>query len=267
MTETPQLSGKDLARQALAAYKATARTAPAPGPARPKRKRVTRHSGGRDPITLATAITALGADLPLDTGIAGGNLLNQWPELCPQFAGRVEPAAYDEQTGRLDLRPASHAYAAQLRLLGGQLAKQINDKLGRPIVRSIRVLPVGSVRGTEPTSMPPSEATGTNQTPVKTRDTASTGYRHVLALALENKPSPTSANPYEEEARQRQIAAARANRLPETEHTEAQWAQDEAERKAGPRPGSLEASIAAAIARKRQEAAGLTEPRRAFDVA
>ncbi|MFF9003711.1 DciA family protein [Streptomyces achromogenes] len=265
MTEIPQLSGKDLARQALAAYKATARTAPTTTPTKARRKRAVRRGDRRDLITLATAITGLGADLPLDAGIAGGSLLDRWPELCPQYAGHVEPAAYDEQTGRLDLRPSTHAYAAQLRLLGGQLAKQINDKLGRPTVRSIRVLPVGNLTTTFPAPATPQRSE--SQGPVKTRETASPGYQAALEAALTHRRPHQPTDPYTLEAIARQEAAARANRLPETEHVEARWVQDEAERKAGLRPGSIEASIAAAIARKRQEAAGLAEPRRAFDVA
>ncbi|WP_086732544.1 DUF721 domain-containing protein [Streptomyces glaucescens] len=264
MTDTPQMVGADLARLALANARAAAKTSPAPSPARTKTKRATRRGDGRDPITLAAAITNLGADLPLEAGIAGGNILDQWPTLCPQYTGCVEPVAYDEQRGRLDLRPATHAYAAQLRLLGGQLAKQINDKLGKPVVRSIRVLPVGNLNTAIPRSAtaPREELTG----PVKTRDTASPGYREALALVLAHKPDRQPTNPYVREAIAAHETALRAKRQPESEHRDAYWAEEEARRKAGPPPGSMEASERAARDRKRREAAGL-EPRRAFDVA
>jgi hypothetical protein len=268
MTDTPQLSGADLARMALASARAAAKTSPAPGPGRTKPKRTLRRGDGRDPVSLAAAITALGADIPLQDGLAGGSILDQWPTLCPQYAGCVQPVAYDEQRGRLDLRPGSHAYAAQLRILGGQLAKQINDKLGRPVVRSIRVLPVGNVPQHDAYTAVyagPSE-TAQPEAPVKTRETASAGYQAALAAALAHKPPHEPQNPYIAEAIRAQDAALRAKRLPEAEDRDAYWAQRDAAEKAGPEPGSIDASIAAAIARKRQEQTG-SEPRRLFGAA
>ncbi len=264
MTDTPQLSGRDLARQALAAYKATSRTAPTAGPAKPKRKRVMRTGDGRDPVSLAAAIKGLGADVPLDAGISGGNLIDQWPTLCPQYADTVQPVAYDTERGRLDLRPATHAYAAQLRLLGGQLARQINDKLGKVVVRSIRVLPVGNI-DTPRTPAVPSDQPGP-EAPVKTREAASPGYRATLEAALAHRPDRQPTNPYVLEAMTAQEEALRAKRQPESEHREAVWEQLDAEEKAGPTPGSVEESLARARAYARQERAGRA-PRRAFDVA
>jgi hypothetical protein len=261
VTDTPQLSGRDLARQALAAYKATSRTAPT-APAKPKRKRALRTGDGRDPISLATAITGLGADIPMQAGVAGGSIIDQWAALCPQYADTVQPVAYDPQRGRLDLRPANYSVASGLRILGGQLAKQINDKMGKPVVHSIRVLPVGAVAAAAEDVQEHQEPQG----PVKTRETASDGYRHVLALALDNKPDPQPTDPYTLEAMARQENALRAGRQPETEHRDAVWAQDDAARKAGPAPGSVEESLARARAYARQTRAGRA-PRQAFDVA
>lgn len=263
MADTPQLSGRDLARQALAAYKATARTAPTNTPAKTRRKKTLRAGSGRDPITFGAAIAGLTGDLPLEAGLAGGDIINQWPTLCPQYAGRVQPVSYDERTGRLDLRPGSHSYAGQLRLLGGQLAKQINDKLGRPVVRTIRVLPVGNIAPAGPAE--PIAQQPQPETPVRTRADGCPGYQDALAVVLEHQPERKAVDPYVEHAMRRQEAALRAGRPPETEHRDAIWAQDDAERKAGPAPGSMAASEAAARAVARQNRAARA-PRRAFDV-
>lgn len=264
MADTPQLSGPDLARQALAAYKATARTAPTAGPARTVRKRTTRSGDRRDPMPLAAAIAALGADLPLEGGLAGGSIIDQWATLCPQYAGLVQPIRYDEHTGRLELRPGSHSYAAQLRMFGGQLAEQINTKMGRPVVRTIRVLPVGNIDGT------PLPAAAPNQpepaAPVRTRETASPGYRATLEAALAHKPQRSATTPHVADAIERQETALRANREPETAHREAYWEMD---RMKAAEEDRGEAVRRAALARKRQEqsAGGSSVPRRAFDAA
>jgi hypothetical protein len=261
--DTPQLSGKDLARQALAAYKATAGTAPAAAPAKSRRKRTLRHGDGRDPVSLATAIAHLGADVPLETGIAGGSVIDQWPTLCPQYADTVQPVSYDPDRSRLDLRPANYAVASGLRLLGGQLAKQINDKMGRPVVRTIRVLPVGNL--TSATAAATADAQQAEPTgPVKTRETASPGYRATLEAALAHRPERQPTNPYVAEAQERQEAALRANRQPEDEHRDAAW---ELDRLITSEVDRSEAVRRAAIARARQERAGGDVPRRLFGAA
>lgn len=265
MTDTPTASGADLARQAFAAARAAAKTRPDT----PAKRRTTvprgRRGEGRDPQGLGNILGRLTAEQGWDAGLGGGNVIDQWPQLCPQYVGLVQPVHYDDETGRLDLRPGTHSHATQLRLLGGQLAKQINDKLGRPVVRTIRVLPVGRLDTPEGTTAgggrPVPEA------PVKTRETAHPGYRATLAVALEHRIDHRRVDPYEEEARRRQEAALRAGRPDPDEDRDAYWAQDSAEAQAGPRAGSCEASRQAALARKRQEAAGAAEPRRLFGAA
>lgn len=262
MTDTPQLVGADLARMALANARAAAKTAPATGPTRPKPKPTIRRDGGRDPIRLATAITDLGADIPLEAGVAGGNVIDQWPTLCPQYAGLVQPVHYDDTTGRLDLRPATHAYAAQLRILGGQLARQINDKLGKPVVRTIRVLPVGTIDSTQTAA--PTTSQAKPDEPVKTRETASAGYRAALEAALTHRPDRTPTNPYVADAIARQETALRANRQAENEHRDAVW---EIDRLAAAETDQAQAVRRAAIARARHERASGDTPRRLFGAA
>jgi hypothetical protein len=262
VTDTPQLAGADLARLALANARKAAGTAPTNGPTRPK-KRAVRRGTGRDPVRLADALTALGADIPLEAGVAGGNLIDQWPTLCPQYAGLVQPVAYDETTGRLDLRPGSPAYATQLRLLGRQLAKQINDKMSRTVIRTIRVLPVGTIDAPRPATAAPLESSEQDG-PVKTRESASPGYRATLEAALTHKQQPQTTDPYVLEAIQRQETALRTNRERAAQFTDA---AAEAERVAEPVLDRSEQVRRAALERKRAEAAGTIQPRRIFDVA
>jgi len=262
VTDTPSASGADLARMALAAARANAKTAPAPAAKKTRRTTRTARGAGRDPQGLGAVLGKLQAEQGWDAGLGGGNLIDQWQDLCPQYVGLVQPAHYDEGTGRLDLRPASHAYATQLRMLGGQLAKQINDKLGRIVVRTIRVLPVGTIgipAATDPASDQPAA-----DAPVKTRETAHPGYQATLHAALTHRPERQPTNPYITEALARQEAALRAGRPDETEHRDAVW---EIDRLTAGQVDQAEAVRQAAIARARQEKASGTVPRRAFDVA
>lgn len=261
-----QLSGANLARSILNDFKARARTAPTgTGPARGKSARRRRHGDDREPVTLGSIVETLTAGQATApqavTGLDGGHIIDQWATLCPQYAATVQPVHYDPARGRLDLRPTSHAYAAQLRLLGGQLCKQINDKLGREAVRLIRVLPVGAIAA----STAVRETARPGAAPVRTRETASDGYGAALAQALAHRPELPSL-PDVQAAERRQDTALRTNREPEQVHAErvALWSEDRSEL---PEPGSVEASLAAAIAYKRREQAGLVEPQRLFGAA
>ncbi|MFB8122078.1 DciA family protein [Streptomyces bacillaris] len=253
---TTEGSGADLARLALQAARAAAKTRPTAKP----RLRTARPARGerRDPAGLGNVLGHLTAELGWDGGMGGGNILEQWPDLCPQYVGHIEPAHYDPQAGRLDLRPASHAYATQLRLLGGQLCKQINDKLGQNLVRSIRVLPVGAL-STAPArtaaALSPAPARG----PVRTRDTACDGYKE--ALAAIRRPGKPTTDPKVAAARDEQTRT--MAREPEGAFTDAAVAAEEA---AGPQLSDSERARQAAIAHKRN--GGHTAPvRRVFDVA
>jgi predicted nucleic acid-binding Zn ribbon protein len=262
VTDLPQLSGSDLARQALAQYKATAAKNPGPARKKPTRRRATQHGGGRDPIGLGSVLERINVDHEWHVALAGGNLLDQWPTLCPMPAGTVEAVAYDPERGRLDLRPASHAYAAQLRLLGGQLAKQVNDKLGREVVRSIRVLPVGNVAGARPEDARESHPVQP-AAPIRTRETASPGYREALEAFRTHRPDKAPRNPYVLEALQRQDRALAdpSRREPETAFSDG---VAELERLTPPDIDRSEEVRLAAVARKHR---GDAPVRRAFDVA
>jgi predicted nucleic acid-binding Zn ribbon protein len=193
MTE-PQTSGVDMARAAFRAARAAAKTQPATK-CRPRRQTRRRGADGRDPITLGGAITGLLTDRGWEAPTTGGNILDQWPQLCPDLAATVQPLHYDPEHGRLDLRPASHAYAAQLRLTGQQLAQSINGKLGREAVRTIRVLAPGAVAppAASADSDPGTAGLPAAEPQVRTRDDASPGY-HQTRAAIHHGP-PTGQKP------------------------------------------------------------------------
>lgn len=264
MTDTPQASGADLARQALAAARANAKNTPAPAAKKPRPTMRPHRGEHADPQGLAGILGRLTAEQGWTVGLEGGSVIDQWPTLCPQYDGSVQPVGYDETTGRLTLRPSTHAYAAQLRLLGGQLARQINDKMGKPVVRTIRVLPVGNITATERPAATQTSV-GEDKGPARTRETACDGYKVTREALLAHRGDGLPANPYVRAALERQEAALTdlRNREPETAFTDA---VAELERVRGPELPPSEQARRAALAYKRN--GGDAAPvRRAFDVA
>lgn len=259
---TPRAAGADLARQALAAAKAAAKTRPT-GPVR-KTRRTTLGVRGRrsDPMGLGQIIERLKDQQGWESGIDGGNLLEQWPTICPpELATTVQPAGYDPDQGLLTLRPSSNAYATRVRLYERQLVEHLNERFGRPAVRAIRVLPPG---GTAASSRPVEEAVP-EPGPVRTRESASSGYRRTFEAHQAAKADSAAADPRIGDAidRQNRILADLRNREPEAAFTDA---VAELERLTAPAAVDRSEQIRlAAIARKR--AGDTAEPRRALDVA
>jgi hypothetical protein len=258
-----QPSGVDLARAALAAARASAKTRPVQP--QKKKTRTTRTSSHRtgDPLGLGATIAGMMTDRGWEPPEAGGSILDQWPTIAPELADKVAAVRFEHDTGALHLRPATHTYATQLRLYQAQILAKVQQAPSGATVRALKVLPAGTVTTTAAEAISEAEAPR-EPAPVRTRETASPGFQEVLGLALENRPATPLADPYIEAARQRQIAALRANRQPETEHREAVWA--EAETPPVPAAGSVEESLARARAYARKQRDGRA-PRRAFDPA
>ncbi|MFE7547015.1 DUF721 domain-containing protein [Streptomyces gardneri] len=237
-------SGKDLARQALAAYKVGRR--PGASPVKPTRQPQRRRSDGRDPQAFGAVLARLGTEQGWTAGVHGGDILSRFTELCPQFDGRVIAVAWHAEIGRLDLRPGSHVYATNLRLLGRQLCQQINTKLGHKTVLEIGILPVASLGPAPSTSGPdlPEPATEPDRPPAP----PSAGYLRALAAHQEHRGEPVDLTEFTkrvEAARARQDAALIARRLPPEEHSE-YLAQLELQQTEEPVAG-IEASIQAAL--------------------
>ncbi|QKW31441.1 DUF721 domain-containing protein (plasmid) [Streptomyces seoulensis] len=261
MSDISPASGADLARQALAAARANAKTRPAPGPK--KTRRATRPTRGiyGDPQGLAGVLQRLTAEQGWEDNLNGGNLIDQWTTIAPtELATTVQPVSYDADRGVLEVRPSSPAYATQIRLFQHQLVQHLNRQLGRPAVRAIRVLSAGHVSTDTDMPAPRPEP----EEPVKTRETASAGYRAALDAALTHRPDRAPTNPYVAEAIARQEVALRANRQAEDEHRDAVW---EIDRLTTAHTDQAETVRRAAIARARHERAAGDTPRRLFGAA
>ncbi|MFF9011171.1 DUF721 domain-containing protein [Streptomyces goshikiensis] len=152
MTEastTPQApsSGVDLARQALAAARASARQRgdrPS-GSRKAHRARTTRQPDGREPIGFAALLANLVIDRAWELPAAGGSLVDEWPTVVTDLTGHVALAGYDPDTGELAVRPASAPYATAVRLRTRHLIDAANQVMrSATAVRTIRILPPGT---------------------------------------------------------------------------------------------------------------------------
>lgn len=250
MTES-QTSGPDLARQALASWKATAKKTAATGATKPRKKRRAQYGDGRDPVGLGSILGKIGEDNEWRVGVKGGSITDQWAALCPELVGHVEPAGLDPATGRLDLRPGHHTAATQLRILGPQLVTRLQQK-GVP-VRAIRVLRVGPLTVKAPAisdrPAPQPEA------PIKTRADASPGYRDALDAAQAGKTARPSTEIQQriKAAAEAQTNALRARRENPDEHRDAVWFVNDLEEQAA---ADREKTRQAAIRRARDQKAG-----------
>ncbi|WDM16457.1 DUF721 domain-containing protein [Streptomyces lavenduligriseus] len=187
--ETPELSGVDLARVALQQARLAARNNGGEARAPRRRQATTVKRDGREPTGFAAVLAGLMADRAWDLPAAGGSVLDQWPDIAaavaPQLPHHVTAVAFHSETGQLDLRPDSPAYATQLRLITTRIVAAANEAAGTDAVRTVRVLPPGSAPAprTSPATTPDAP-----QAPVKTREMAGAGYHQALAAHQAARP-------------------------------------------------------------------------------
>lgn len=223
-TGSAALSGVDIARVALKAARqaARARGADAPSGASSTHRPARRTTRTRcDPNPLREVMAALVAERAWDAPTDGGSLLDQWSALVPELAGKVIPIHYNPATGILDVRPSSPAYATQLRLLGRQLVTRVNGKLGRTVIRDLRVLTPRTTPGTDQSPVA-DRPTPPDAGPIRTRDDGCAGYHQALAAIQRTTPV---TNPAITAAIARQDQAIRLGREPEHRFAHAVIAQ------------------------------------------
>ncbi|MFJ8676705.1 DUF721 domain-containing protein [Streptomyces sp. NPDC093589] len=181
---TPQLTGVDLARDALAAARANAKRNGGSSARQSKTRRPVTRGGGRDPISLSAAVTGLVANRDWEDQAAAGSILDQWTAIVgEELADHIAVETFHEETGVLDLEPDSPAYRLHIRHLAPALIKRIEEFFGRKVVHKINDLEPGRTQRRESGPRAPQAAEHLQAPvlgPVITRENASPGYGDAL---------------------------------------------------------------------------------------
>lgn len=240
---TPELSGVDMARAALAQARAAAKTRPPAGPQKTRRTRTSVRTAG-DPTGLGAAITGMMRERGWEPPERGGSILDQWAAIAPELAAKVTAVRFEHDTGCLHLRPVSDAYATQLRLHHTQVLARVRQAPGGASVRSLKILPVGAAPQAPAAGPAAAVAEPAVPTPPRTREPKCAGYQETRAQLLEHRPDHTLDDPDVERAMHRQEAALRAGREPETVHLEELARQEGRVRWVDPTAASRRAALA-----------------------
>ncbi|MFC9431907.1 DciA family protein [Streptomyces sp. NPDC056987] len=210
-----QASGVDLARLALQQARLAARKNGSEARAPRRRRLTTGKRDGREPSGFGTVLAGLMADRAWELPAAGGRVLESWPDIAahvaPQLPAHVAAAAFHPETGQLDLRPDSPAYATQLRLITTRIITTANSTIGTDAVRTIHVLPVGSTTLAPRTTDAAPAGAGAATAAAETRKPTCEGYHR--ALAAHRAAAPVRVvDPAIAQAAERQAAALHAQR-------------------------------------------------------
>ncbi|MGW3563546.1 DciA family protein [Streptomyces sp. NPDC000941] len=256
---TAELSGVDLARQALIAAREAAQKNGGRRQEKPKRSRTRAvRRDGREPLGLATAISLMMTERGMVAPAAGGSVLAKWADIlaaaAPELAGHIKAVKFDADTGRLDVVPDAPAYGAKLRWSSPKLITAANEQVKGAGVRTLHILPPAPG-----TADPASEAAAPTRQPaapagpVKTREMAPDGYRQALAAHQASRPERV-LDPRIAAAIERQNAS-RGMREPEEAFGDGQAAIEELQTAAA-RDAAAGSGRARALRRARAERAG-----------
>ncbi|MFJ4972757.1 hypothetical protein [Streptomyces sp. NPDC088755] len=118
-----EVSGVDLARQALLAAREAARKNGATSKKPKRRTGTVVRRDGREPLGLGSAIGMMMTERGMAAPAAGGSVLANFDTILaavvPELAGRVQAVAFDAETGRLDVVPDFSELLKGLLLIDG----------------------------------------------------------------------------------------------------------------------------------------------------
>lgn len=209
---TGELSGVDLARQALIAAREAARMNGATT-RKPKRRTTTAvENDGREPLALGSASGMMMTERGMVAPAAGGSVLADFDAILaaavPELAGRVQATAFDADTGRLDVVPDAPAVGTMLRWSAPKLIVVANERVRGANVRAVHVLAPAPVR-TGPTITAAAAPNPVVPAAPMERRPSPDGYRRAIE-AHRQAAQPSRVDPGIAEAVERQTAAMRA---------------------------------------------------------
>ncbi|MBK3583313.1 DUF721 domain-containing protein [Streptomyces sp. MBT57] len=263
MTTEPELSGVDLARQALLAAREAAKKN---GATRQKPKRRTTtvvRRDGREPVGLGSAISRMMTERGMTAPAAGGSVLADFDTIlaavAPELAGRVTAVAFDAETGRLDVAPDAPVVGTQLRWSAPKLVAAANEKVPGANVRALHVLAPAPVKAGPATAAAEVAPQPTAPDAPMHRAEPPEGYREAIAAHRATWTTTRQhTNPKIQKAAERQLRE--RIREPEENFADGRQALDELRTKAAAqhqvRPSDT--SRARALQRLAAERAGLT---------
>ncbi|QKZ18626.1 DciA family protein [Streptomyces chartreusis] len=209
-----ELSGVDLARQALVSAREAAKKNGGTQTKKAKRRTGTVvRRDGRDPLGLGAAIGMMMTERGMVAPAAGGSVLAQFDAILaaavPELAGRVQAVKFDADTGRLDVVPDAPAVGTKLRWSAPKLIAAANETVPKANVRALHVLvPAPMKADLTMAAADPAPQPTTSAAPVERR-TPPDGYRR--AIEAHRQAARTSrVDPAIAEAVERQTAAMRA---------------------------------------------------------
>jgi hypothetical protein len=210
---TGEVSGVDLARQALVAAREQAKKNGAAGRKKPKPRRSGQavRRDGREPLGLAAAIGMMMTERGLVAPAAGGSVLARWGDIlaaaAPELAGHVAAVAFDADNGRLDVVPDSPAYGTKLRWSTQTLVAAANEAVPDAGVRVLHVLAPAAVKTSSAMAADTGPQPAAPAAPAPRR-TPPEGYRRVIEAHRAAAPAPR-VDPGTAQAVERQTAAMR----------------------------------------------------------
>ncbi|MEU3434204.1 DciA family protein [Streptomyces sp. NPDC006863] len=204
-----EVSGVDLARQALIAAREAARKN---GATRQKPKRRTTtvvRRDGREPLGLGSAIGMMMTERGMAAPAAGGNVLADFDTMLaavvPELAGRVKAVAFDAATGRLDVIPDLPAAATQLRWSAPKLIASANERVSGANVRDLHVLAPAPVKADPATAAAEAAPLPTAPAAPMQRADPPEGYREAIAAHRATWTKRQHINPRIQAAAERQL--------------------------------------------------------------
>ncbi|MER6774937.1 DciA family protein [Streptomyces bacillaris] len=180
-----EVSGVDLARQALLAVREAAKKNGATRQKPSRRTTTVVRRDGREPLGLGSAINRMMTERGMAAPAAGGSVLADFDTILaavvPELAGRVQAVAFDAQTGRLEVAPDAPVVGTQLRWSAPKLVATANERVSGVNVRALHVVAPAPIKAGPATAaaevapQPPAPVA-----PVQRPDPPG-GYREALA--------------------------------------------------------------------------------------